>query len=276
MWGFSKHLACVNLLILQQHHEQVSFLSPFYRWELGSIECFCNFPRADRELSSLVERAVKKTGFFASPLARDREGEPPGMGGEQPCHIRLESPHDQEVVERWGCPPSSPGLQVFSSPFRALSHLCSGTAVARLSHSFLQLPSDLSGAKVWPQSAGAGRPASQGAHRALSPSFFSLLERQEPRRNPPGGRTERVKTPADKLARLRSLFSDQVRFPSALWRRFRTRPAPRVPPRGQGSPGSAWRLRRGFPSAAFSPGARPTSDFGDRSPRRGFRAGPQV
>lgn len=78
-------------------------------------------------------REVAKTGFFASPLARGRAGEPPGMGAEQPCHIRLESPDD---LGRWWkarMPAVLAGLQVFPSPFRA-SHISVPFSVTGLSH----------------------------------------------------------------------------------------------------------------------------------------------
>lgn len=55
------------------------------------------------------------------------------MGQEQPCHIRLESPHD---LGRWWkvrMPGVLAGLQVFSSPFRA-SHTSVPFSVTGLSH----------------------------------------------------------------------------------------------------------------------------------------------
>ena len=159
---------------------------------------FCNLPRTDRELSSLVESWQK---LASSPHPRRGAGK--GSLQERGRSSRVILGWSRRTIwgggGRRGCPPSSPGCRssrLRSAPLTSLFLLLLPASHTTLS----QLPSDLSGAKVWSQSAGAGRPRPQGAHRAFSPSFSSFLERREPPRNPPGGQTEPVKTPADKLA----------------------------------------------------------------------------
>ena len=155
-------------------------------------------PRTDRELSSLVESWQK---LASSPHPRRGAGK--GSLQERGRSSRVILGWSRRTIwgggGRRGCPPSSPGCRssrLRSAPLTSLFLLLLPASHTTLS----QLPSDLSGAKVWSQSAGAGRPRPQGAHRAFSPSFSSFLERREPPRNPPGGQTEPVKTPADKLA----------------------------------------------------------------------------
>lgn len=208
-----------------------------------------------------MERSWQKLALRLT-LARDREG--PQEWGSNRVILGWVAATD---LGRWWkvrMPPSRRVAGLLVSRFPRLSSLF--LFLLPVSHTTLsQLPSDLSGARVWPQSAGAGGPRPQGAHRALSPSFFSLLERREPRRNRPRSERSRVG------GQISLAFDRSFPIRSGFLRPVTALPHPpgsRSSPAGSRFAGLRLAPPEGFPSAAFRPEpAPPLGLWGGSSPR---------